>query len=102
MANINNYQQTISTLSEEILGTWDAAEDHGETELTSALYKAEELGCGDLARTIMEGTVEMLFEQLLHNEEGDSMLAIIANYRQDPALFEDKIPRLEYCFPGVS
>ena len=84
MSNIKNYQQTISTLLEEVLGTWDAAEDHGESELTDALYKAEELGCGDLARTIMEGTVEMVFEQLLHNEEGYSMLATIADYRYHP------------------
>ncbi len=76
-----NYQQTIDELTEEILGVWDAAEDHGETKLTEALGEASELGESRLARKILEGTVEMVFEQLMHNQNGSEMLELIAKYR---------------------
>jgi hypothetical protein len=76
-----NYQQTIDELTEEILGVWDAAEDHGETELIETLGIASKLGRSELARQIMEGTVEIVFEQLLHNPDANELLEKIIKYR---------------------
>jgi len=76
------YDDTIAALISEILGTWDAAEDNGSGLLASALARASYNGQQYLAQQVLEGTVEMVFEQLLLNDNANEVLNLIRRYRQ--------------------
>jgi hypothetical protein len=59
------YHEYLEAISEELIGIWDAAEDHGESDLVDALAEASEKGEGALARKIFEGVFYYVAEILL-------------------------------------
>jgi hypothetical protein len=88
---MSKFQEELTDLTEQIIGLWDAAEDHGETPLMDALGDLAEIGAslgaenerrmGALVRAVLEGSVAMVIEELMVGEVGAEVLERLKAYR---------------------
>jgi hypothetical protein len=75
------YHEYLEAISEELIGIWDAAEDHGESDLVDALTEASEKGEGVLARKIFEGAIYYVAEILLSGDK-EEINRLIGDYEK--------------------
>jgi hypothetical protein len=77
---MNNTLETQQALTEELLGWWDAAEDHSETPLF-LLHQDDRFD--KFSRQVFEASVGYVFEYLLTHENDDVLKQIINQRVED-------------------
>lgn len=63
------YEKDVDALTEDLIETWDAIADMGESDLLDALGEASEKGESALARRIFEGAIRFVAEELISRKE---------------------------------
>ena len=85
------FQKELTELTEQIVGLWDAAEDHGETPLVDALGYLGEIAASlgvdeerrmdSQVRAVFEGAIAMVIEELMVGEVGAEVLERLKAYK---------------------